>query len=95
MDFGGFKSPQFDSGSIEESISRIREMNERLIETSKSAGRASLDAYEATLKSMVDFSKKSTGGSQLDWVSALATAHAQFIQDLSAAYIKATREALK
>lgn len=95
MDFGGFKSPQFDTAGIEETISRIRDMNERLIETSKSAGRASLDAYEATLKSMVDLSKKSSGGNQLDWVSALATAHAQFIQDLSAAYIKATREALK
>ncbi|ART69980.1 hypothetical protein BTO20_16610 [Mycobacterium dioxanotrophicus] len=95
MDFGAFKSPQFDNASIDETISRIREMNERLIETSKTAGRASLDAYEATLKSMVDFSKKSAGGTQLDWLSALATAHAQFIQDLSAAYIKATREALK
>ncbi|WP_155942937.1 hypothetical protein [Mycobacterium sp. 141] len=32
------------------------------------------------------------GASQLDWVSTLASAHAQFIQDVSAAYIKAAQE---
>ena len=44
---------------------------------------------------MLEFQEKVTNASQLDWVSALAATHAQFIQDISAAYIKATRETLK
>ena len=87
--------PTFDTASVEDTIKRIQEMNERMIESSKSAGRVALDAYEKALKSMLDFQEKVTGASQLDWVSALATTHAQFVQDVSAAYIKATRETLK
>ena len=87
--------PTFDTASVEDTIKRIQEMNERMIESSKSAGRVALDAYEKALKSMLDFQEKVGGASQLDWVSALATTHAQFVQDVSAAYIKATRETLK
>jgi hypothetical protein len=87
--------PQFDAATIEETTKRIKEMNERMIESSKSAGRVALDAYEKALQSMLDFQEKVTNANQLDWVSALAATHAQFIQDVSAAYIKATRETLK
>ena len=87
--------PQFDTASVEETIKRIEEMNQRMIESSKSAGLVALDAYEKALQSMLDFQEKVAGASQLDWVSALAATHAQFIQDVSAAYIKATRETLK
>lgn len=87
--------PQYDPAALEEAVGRIREMNERLVESSKSAGRTSLDAYENALQSMLDFQTQIAGGSQLDWVSALATAHAQYIKDVSAAYVKAARENLK
>ena len=87
--------PKFDTASVEETIKRIEEMNQRMIESSKSAGRVALDAYEKALQSMLDFQEKVTGASQLDWVSALAATHAQFISDVSAAYIKATRATLK
>jgi hypothetical protein len=89
------RSTQIDSASVEETIKRIEEMNQRMIDSSKSAGRVALDAYEKALQSMLDFQEKVAGGSQLDWVSALAATHAQFISDVSAAYIKATRETLK
>jgi hypothetical protein len=89
------KGTQFDAASVEETIKRIEEMNERMIESSKSAGRVGLDAYEKALQSMLDFQEKVTGASQLDWVSALAATHAQFISDVSAASINATRETLK
>ena len=87
--------PEFDAATAEETIKRIQEMNERMIESSKSAGRVALAAYEKALQSMLEFQEKVTNASQLDWVSALASTHAQFIQDVSAAYIKATRETLK
>jgi hypothetical protein len=87
--------PQFNSATLEQTIAHIRELNERMIESSKIAGRAALDAYEKTLKSMLEFEKQMAGASQLDWISALANAHAQFIKDVSASYIEAARETLK
>jgi hypothetical protein len=44
---------------------------------------------------MVAFQAKAAGASQLDWVSAVAAAHAKFVQDLSSAYVSAAREVLK
>jgi len=85
----------FDLPSVEEATQRIRDLNERLIESSKSAGLVTLDAYEKALQSLVDFEAKVASASQLDWVSALATTHAKFIADVSASYTKAARELLK
>jgi len=85
---------QFDSATIEATITRIQELNERLIGSSKTAGRVALDAYESTLKSMVGFHSHIAGASQLDWVSALASTHAQFIRDVSADFINAAHDTL-
>jgi len=87
--------PSFDLSAAEEATTRIRELNERLIESSKSAGMVALDAYEKALNSLVEFEEKVASASQLDWVSALASTHAKFIQDVSASYTKAAREVLK
>jgi hypothetical protein len=88
-------NPAFELPSVEEATQRIRDLNERLIESSKSAGLVTLDAYEKALQSLVDFEEKVASASQLDWVSALATTHAKFITDLSTSYTKAAREVLK
>ena len=85
----------FDLPSVEEASQRIRDLNERLIESCKSAGLVTLDAYEKGLQSLVDFEEKVASASQLDWVSALATTHAKFIADTTASYAKAARELLK
>jgi len=79
---------------VQETINNIRELNARLIESSKNAGRVALDAYESTLKSMVGFHSHIAGASQLDWVSALASTHAQFIRDVSADFINAAHDTL-
>jgi hypothetical protein len=93
---GDFTNPKFDAASVDRSVARIREMNERLIETNRAAGRAALDAYEKALRNMAEFQERvARGGSQLDWISALASAHTQFVEDISAAYIKAARETVK
>ena len=79
----------------EATTERIRALNERIIESAKAAGQASLDAYEKALQSLVDFEQKAAKASQLEWVTAVASAHAKFVQDVSAAYVNAAREALK
>jgi hypothetical protein len=84
-----------DAGAFNEAAERIRDLNERLIESSKNAGRVTLDAYEKALTSMVDFEQKIGNASQLEWVSALASTHARFVQDVSSSYTAAARELLK
>jgi len=78
-----------------EATQRIRELTERFIEAAKAAGNQSLDAYEQSLRSLVEFEERTAGASQLDWVSSIAAAHAKFVQDVSAAYVSAARNMLK
>lgn len=83
-----------DFGAYEDAAQHIRDLNERLIESSKAAGLTTLDAYEKALTSLVGFEQKVAGVSQLDWVSALATTYTTFVQDVSSAYTKAARDLL-
>ena len=79
----------------EDAAQRIRALTEQFIEAAKKAGNVSLDTYENSLRSLVDFEERAAGASQLDWVSSIAAAHAKFVQDVSAAYVSAAREMLK
>jgi len=79
----------------EEAVQRIRELTERFIESAKAAGNQSLDAYEQSLRTLVEFQEQAAGASQLDWVSNIAAAHAKFVSDVSAAYVSAARSMLK
>lgn len=81
--------------NADEAAERIRELNEKLINAAKQSGNVSLDAYEKTLKDMLDFSQKAAGATQLDFVQAITQAHAAYIGDISKAFTTAAREALK
>jgi hypothetical protein len=83
------------TAATDEAVQRIRELTDRFIESAKSAGNQSLDAYEQSLRTLVEFQERAAGASQLDWVSSIAAAHAKFVQDVSAAYVSAAREMLK
>lgn len=83
------------AAASEEAVQRIRDLNERFIESAKAAGNQSLDAYEQSLRNLVEFQERAAGASQLDWVSSIASAHAKFVSDVSAAYVNAAREMLK
>jgi predicted RNA-binding Zn ribbon-like protein len=83
------------TAATEEAVQRIRELTERFIDSAKSAGNQTLDAYEQSLRNLVEFQERAAGASQLDWVSSIASAHAKFVQDVSSAYVSAAREMLK
>ena len=83
------------SAATDEAVQRIRDLTERFIEAAKTAGNQSLDAYEQSLRTLVEFEERAAGASQLDWVSSIAAAHAKFVQDVSAAYVSAARDMLK
>jgi hypothetical protein len=91
--FGSVSPPR--PMTVDATVQRIRDINEKLIASSKGAGRAAIDAYANALLSMLDFQKQAPGATQFDWVSALAAAHARYIDEVSAAYIDAVRGNLK
>jgi hypothetical protein len=91
---GTFSGTQADAG-FEEAAERIREINERIMESAKKSGSASLDAYERALRSMADFQEKVGGASQIEWVSSIARAQADFTREMVDAYISAARTLLK
>ena len=83
------------TAASDEAAKQIRELTERFIESAKAAGNQSLDAYEKSLRNLVEFQEHAAGASQLDWVSNIATAHAKFVSDVTAAYVNAARDMLK
>jgi len=81
--------------ATEQVVQRIRELTERFIQAARTAGTESLNAYETSLRNLVEFEDRAAAASPLDWVSSIASAHAKFVQDVSAAYVSAAREMLK
>ena len=80
---------------VEAAEQRIRELNERIIDAGKRAGRGTLDIYESTLKAVSDSLERGPGSSDIEWVSSIATAQANFLRDLTKAWTSAARKALK
>lgn len=96
---GATSSAQSAGGAATEgteaAAERIRELNERIIESSRRAGRTYLDIYEKTLNSIADYQEKVGEKSQVDWVTTIANAQASFTRDLASAYSSAARSLLK
>ena len=80
---------------LEAVAQRVRKLNERIIEESKSAGEATLTAYEKALKSIATSLERGPGTSDVEWISALATTQAKWIRDVTSAWTSAARGMLK
>jgi hypothetical protein len=83
------------NGNVEAAADRIREVNERIIESSKKAGNVYLDLYEKTLNSIADYQERAGEQSQIEWVSTVANAQADFTRELAKAYTSAGRSLIK
>src|SRR3954470_9228522 len=94
MQAGAAHAAQQINENMEATVARIRELNERAIEAARSAGTASLDAYEKALKSFVDVEERLASATQLDWVKAIVGAQAEFVQNISGVYVNAARDML-
>jgi hypothetical protein len=74
---------------------RVRKLNEKIIEESKSAGEATLTAYEKALKAIATSLERGPGKSDVEWISALATTQAKWIRDVTTAWTSAAHKMLK
>ncbi len=80
---------------LEAVAQRVRKLNERIIEESKSAGETTLTAYEKALKAIASSLERGPGKSDVEWISSLATTQAKWIRDVTAAWTSAARGMLK
>jgi hypothetical protein len=83
------------NGNVEAAADRIREVNERIIESSKKAGNVYLDLYEKTLNSIADYQEKVGKQTEVEWVTTVANAQANFTRELATAYTSAARSLIK
>jgi hypothetical protein len=74
---------------------RIRGLNDKVLTAAKQTGAVSLDTYEQTVNTLLDFSQKAADSTNVDWVSALAKSQASIISELTNTYTKAARDLLK
>jgi hypothetical protein len=84
-----------DGAAFEEAAERIRDLNERIIEASRKAGKAYLDAYETFLRGIADYQQKVAGASQVEWFSALMNAQADFTREVAKAATRSAREFMR
>jgi hypothetical protein len=79
----------------EDTAERLRALNEQIIEASKRSGQAYLEAYEANLKAIADHQAKLAGSSDVDWVSTLLNAQADFTREMARAASAQAKDLLK
>jgi hypothetical protein len=70
------------SSAADAAIDRIRNLNERIMESVKHGGEQALEAYERTLKIVAEY-QESAGKRGSEWVGGLAKAQAAFTRELA------------
>jgi hypothetical protein len=79
----------------EATTERIRDLNERIIDASRKAGGAYLDAYEKTLESVADYQERASKQSDVEWISTILDAQSRYTRELTKLYVNTGREFLK
>jgi TolA-binding protein len=86
------KNPSGDaSAGVDELVEQVRQLNERIIEASRTSGETYLQSYQQLLKTVADVQEQAGKASPWDWVTAIATAQANFTRDIAEAYAAAGR----
>jgi hypothetical protein len=88
-------SPTSNVPDVEATVQRLKDLSSQAIEASKQNGRTWLDAYEQVLNSFLSLQQQAAAGTQIEWVNTLANTQADFVREMSQAYLGAAREQLK
>jgi hypothetical protein len=76
-------------------VAQIRELNEQLLDKGKELGLGFLNAYEQTLRTLLDLQTKATESTGVEWIADIARAQADFVRTVTDSYLAATRDILK
>ena len=80
--------------TTEAAADRFREISDRMADESRQVGFTSIDAYEKSFKGVADLQHKLARNSQVEWVSTVLDAQADFTRSVTEAYASAGRELL-
>lgn len=86
---------QSNGTSAQETVDRIRELNERIVENARKAGDTYLDAYERALTTIAGYQESLANATPIDWMQTVLKAQANFTRELGGFYTSTAREALK
>ncbi len=87
--------PTPNTPDVEQTVARLKELSDQAIEAGKQNGRTWLDAYEQLLNSYLKLQQQAAEGTQVEWVNTLANTNAEFVREMSQAYLGAVRDQLK
>jgi hypothetical protein len=79
---------------LDAATQRVRELGEQVAQQAKQNGLAWVEAYERMLKNLLDLEEQAAKASGAEWVTTLATAHANFVRDTSEVLLKTVRQQL-
>jgi hypothetical protein len=80
---------------IEAATERVRELNDKVFTAAKQTGTMSIDAYEQTVQTVIDFGLKIADSTKVEQISEIAKSQASIINEVTNAYTRAARELLK
>ncbi len=79
----------------EETIERIRALNEQVLQAGREYGQGFLDAYEQTMRTFADFQERSVEGTNMEWLTQIAKAQADFTREVTKYTTDAARKLLQ
>jgi hypothetical protein len=79
---------------VDQTIGRIREINDRILESARGGGEASLQGYERLLKTIAD-AQEAAGDRGAEWVRAFTAAEVKFTRELADGLPEAVRTAIE
>ena len=83
------------SNVAQESVDRIRDLNERIVENARKAGNTYLDAYESMLNTIVGYQEGLADATPVDWIQRMIEAQANVTREIGNLYASTARSALK
>jgi hypothetical protein len=80
--------------AAQQSAEQIRQFGERATDAGRALGRLTLDTYEQAVATLIDFEKQAADAAPADWMKAAISAHASFVQEMNAAYVRTLHSVL-
>jgi hypothetical protein len=80
---------------VQDATAQVQEFNESIVEASKKAAAEYLNLTEKAAESVVGFQRQLAAQTDIEWVSSLLDAQAQFTGDVTKVLVSSGRELLK
>jgi len=84
-----------DVPDVDQTVQRVKQLSDQVVEASKQNGRMWLDAYEKLLENFLKMQQQAAAGTKLEWVDTVANTNAEFVREMSQLYLNAARQQLK